>query len=78
MARPVPLLPAFLDRIIPFPSGASYEILDPITALRSCHDSAPAEARLVATCRQLDTRRSAEILIMKIKVQYSVVPKAQS
>ena len=61
-------LPPFLDRIVDF-GDASYELIHPITELRSCHDGHPAESRILFTCRQMTPEKGCQEAIMKIKVQ---------
>lgn len=60
--------PDFLDRIVDFPDGASYKLLDPLTDYRACHDGTPLEARIVYTCRRVDSDNDVEAVV-KIKVQ---------
>jgi hypothetical protein len=45
---PVP----FLDPILTFPDGASYERLEPITDFRQCHGVTPPERRILFRCRR--------------------------
>jgi hypothetical protein len=65
----------FLTKVVDFPEhGASYELLEPLTNYRVCHDGTPAEARIVFTCRQSvpdsqQNHHGDEEYIMKIKVQ---------
>ncbi|KAK4947921.1 hypothetical protein LTR10_013429 [Elasticomyces elasticus] len=63
-------MPVYIDRVVDFPEGASYEITCPLTTFRHCHDGRPAEARMVFTCRQISqgTASSAEY-VMKVKVR---------
>ena len=66
--------PAFLAKIVDFPAEeTSYELLEPLTNFRKCHDGTPAEGRIVFTCRQLSTSKqeSKDEFVIKIKVQYS-------
>ena len=68
---------AFLTKKIYFPDHVtSYELLEPLTNYRVCHDGTPPEARIVFTCRRpvADSQQngySDEEYIMKIKVQVS-------
>lgn len=62
-------LPKFLDPTVDI-DGVTYEILDPVTELRSCHDGTPAESRILFTCRQTAPEPKAEEAILKVKVQY--------
>lgn len=65
-------VPAFLDRVINFPEGSSYEIVRPLTDFRKCHDGTPAEARVVVICRLISPSSqhdAGEEFVMKIKVQ---------
>ncbi|KAJ9615747.1 hypothetical protein H2200_001824 [Cladophialophora chaetospira] len=65
-----PIVPNYIDNIVPFPNGTSYELLKPLATYRSCHDGVPAEARIVLTCRQTQGNSSAENeYVMKIKIQ---------
>jgi hypothetical protein len=70
-------IPAFLAKVVDFSEGISYELLQPLTNFRHCHDGTPAEARIVFLCRQLgpDSQQpSNNEFVMKIKVQYSTLP----
>jgi hypothetical protein len=70
-----PLVPNYIDKIISFADGSSYELLTPLATYRSCHDGTPAEARVVLTCRRTDgdSFPGAEY-VMKIKIQCGQVP----
>lgn len=74
----------FLSNIIHFPTeNLSFELLKPVTNFKSCHDGTPSEARVVFTCRKVQSGTTsvagsesegkqddgAEEFIMKIKVQ---------
>lgn len=66
--------PIFLDRVVEFPDGKSYELLESLTNLRGCHDGTPAEARILFTCREVTPGSSEpgkEEYVMKIKAQYA-------
>ena len=62
-------LPKFLDPTVEI-DGVTYELLDPITELRSCHDGTPAESRILFICRQTAPEGKAEEAVLKVKVQY--------
>jgi hypothetical protein len=49
MENPLP----FLDKIIAFPEGASYQRLEPITDFRQCHGVTPPERRILFRCRRV-------------------------
>ncbi|KIW16656.1 hypothetical protein PV08_03844 [Exophiala spinifera] len=64
------VVPSFIDKIIHFDDGASYELLEPLTTYRQCHDGTPPEARIVFTCKQTGQRDvGPQEYIMKIKVR---------
>ncbi|KAF2096868.1 hypothetical protein NA57DRAFT_78457 [Rhizodiscina lignyota] len=60
--------PEFLDKVVDFPDGASYELVHPITDYRACHDGTPLEARILYTCKWLGSTGDQEY-VMKVKVQ---------
>jgi len=67
-------IPHFLGnlKVVDFPEGESYELLQPLTNFRHCQDGTPAEARIVFICRQLGSHSqqpSKDEFVMKIKVQ---------
>lgn len=62
-------VPEFIDPTVVFASGEAFELLEPLTNFRSCHDGIPFEARIVFTCRRVSGPATAEELIMKVKVQ---------
>jgi len=62
-------IPTFLDKVVDF-KGTSYELIQPLTNFRHCHDGVPAEARIVFTCKQIGHDPQSENVI-KIKVQYA-------
>lgn len=62
--------PAFLSKTVEFAPGVSYELLQPITTFRHCHDGAPAEGRIVLTCRRIqDNKVNLPEYIIKIKAR---------
>lgn len=61
-------VPAFLDPTVEFPGGTTYELLDPLTNYRSCHDGTPLEARMVFLAARTSPQTS-ETFIIKVKVQ---------
>jgi hypothetical protein len=66
-----PIIPNYLNKVVVFPDGSSYELLKPLATYRSCHDGTPAEARIVLTCRRTDNDSSSQDeYVMKIKIQY--------
>jgi len=66
-----PLVPGYIDNIVKFPDGTSYQLLASLATYRSCHDGTPAEARIVLTCRPTEADSSSRNeLVMKIKIQY--------
>ncbi|OQV09065.1 hypothetical protein CLAIMM_13243 [Cladophialophora immunda] len=70
MEEAAPILPRYLDKVVDFADGNSYELLKPLATYRSCHDGTPAEARIVLTCRRLNENSSSEDeYVMKIKIQ---------
>jgi len=69
MADSIEPLPAFLDTHVQLPDGRSYELLQPLTNYRSCHDGTPQEARMVFICKQRGSQLLAEEFVMKVKVQ---------
>jgi hypothetical protein len=58
--------PPFLPESVTFPNNQTYELIRPITELRSCHDGEPAESRVIFICRQPSNEQD---YILKIKVQ---------
>ena len=67
--------PAFLEKVVEFPDGGRYELLDPLTQLRECQDGTPPEARILLNCRRFNSDSSQyedDQLVMKVKVQYGV------
>jgi hypothetical protein len=62
-------LPKFLSKSLNL-QDETYEILSPITELRSCHDGTPAESRILFLCRRTHPTNSEEELVLKVKVQY--------
>jgi hypothetical protein len=69
MAIFTPLSPEFLDKVVDFPDGASYNLLHPLTDYRACHVGTPLEARILYTCKQSDSDSDQEYVV-KVKVQY--------
>jgi len=65
--------PEFLDKIVHFPDGASYNLLRPLTDYRACHDGTPLEARILYICRRSDSDGDEEYVV-KVKVQYVAFP----
>jgi hypothetical protein len=65
-------LPQFLEKSINV-QNATYEILSPITELRSCHDGTPAESRILFMCRRTAPTPDDVEVVLKVKVQYVVV-----
>lgn len=71
MGDSVPIVPRYIDKIVEFPDGSSFELLKPLATYRSCHDGIPAEARIVLTCRRTDGESAPDHeYVMKIKIQY--------
>ncbi|RVX74058.1 hypothetical protein B0A52_01890 [Exophiala mesophila] len=69
-------LPAFLPKTVEFAPGLSYELLQPITTFRQCHDGSPAEGRIVLTCKRIqDGEVNSLEYIIKIKAR---VPERNS
>lgn len=69
--NPGPKLPSFVDRVVDFQDGISYELLKTLATYRSCQDGTPFEARMVFTCKQTSgSALASEEFVMKIKVQY--------
>lgn len=63
-------LPAFLSKTVEFAPGVCYELLQPITTFRHCHDGTPAEGRIVLTCRRVqDNKVNLPEYIIKIKAR---------
>ena len=67
-------LPPFLAslKIVNFPDGTSFELLEPITTFRHCHDGSPREARIVYRCKRAKAASAPDDedeFIMKLKVQ---------
>jgi len=58
----------FLQKVVDFPNGSSYELLRPITDYRACHEGIPLEARILYTCKQSDSDGEQEYIV-KVKVQ---------
>lgn len=66
------VIPAFLDKVVEFSDGASYQLLRPLTTFRGCHDGIPVEGRIVFTCSRIDLGdEHSDEYIMKIKARYS-------
>jgi hypothetical protein len=66
-----PIVPGYIDKIVKFTDGSSYELLKPLATYRSCHDGTPAEARIVLTCRRTEADTSStDEYVVKIKIQY--------
>ncbi|KAK6365052.1 uncharacterized protein PV06_09643 [Exophiala oligosperma] len=64
------VIPSFIDKVISFDDGVSYELLRPLTTYRQCHDGTPPESRMVFICKQIDPDdNSSEEYIMKIKIR---------
>lgn len=66
--------PEFIPKVIQFPGEISYELSQPLTEFKSCHDGTPAESRIVFTCKQNKPGQSddgREEFVVKIKVQIS-------
>jgi hypothetical protein len=61
--------PEFLDKVVDFPNGISYNLLHPLTEYKTCHQGTPLEACVVYTCTQLESEIVTEY-VMKVKVQY--------
>ena len=70
----------FLNKILTFPDGASYQRLEPITDFRQCHGVTPPERRVLFRCRRVippgassancpSNENNEEEFILKIKVQ---------
>ncbi|KAK7894109.1 hypothetical protein LTR67_006811 [Exophiala xenobiotica] len=64
-------IPPYIDRIVDFDDGKSYELLQPLTTFRHCHDGTPPEARMVFVCRQ---RARADVggtqeYVVKVKIR---------
>ncbi|KAI1622359.1 hypothetical protein EDD37DRAFT_470201 [Exophiala viscosa] len=63
-------IPQYIDRVVEFLEGVSYEIIRPLTTFRHCHDGRPAEARMVFTCRHFaHGNASPGEYVMKVKVR---------
>jgi hypothetical protein len=73
MTSSTPPSPEFLDKVVDFPDGTSYDLLYPLTTYKTCHQGTPLEACVVYTCKQLDKETSQEY-VMKVKVQYYPLP----
>ncbi|KAK5941244.1 hypothetical protein PMZ80_006521 [Knufia obscura] len=69
MAAPEEAVPIFLDKHVNFPNGRIYELLQPLTNYRSCHDGTPQEARIVFLCKETEPQPLQDDFVMKIKVQ---------
>ncbi|OCT49265.1 hypothetical protein CLCR_05088 [Cladophialophora carrionii] len=64
-----PVVPGYIDKILKFPDGSSYELLRPLATYRSCHDGTPAEARIVLTCQRTEAdSASTDEYVVKIKI----------
>lgn len=61
-------VPDFLDLVIDFPKGITYQLLEPLTNYRSCHDGTPLEARMVFLAKRT-TPPSDDKFVIKVKVQ---------
>lgn len=59
----------FLEKVVDFPDGVSYNLLRPLTDYRACHVGTPLEARILYMCRQSDSDSDQEYVV-KVKVQY--------
>jgi hypothetical protein len=74
----------FLDKILTFPDGTSYQRFEPITDFRQCHGVTPPERRILFRCRRVvavspeespsnenndNNEEEGEEHILKIKVQ---------
>ena len=70
--------PAFIPKVVDFPEGTSYELLQPLTDFRKNQDGTPTESRILFTCRQkrpdLLQQPSDNEFVVKIKVQYVLPP----
>lgn len=78
MGESAPITPQYIDEIVDFPNGCSYQLLKPLATYRSCHDGTPAEARIVLTCRRMECGSSSDNgqeYVMKIKIQYCLLPE---
>lgn len=62
------LVPDFIDLTVTFPEGTTYQLLDPLTNYRSCHDGTPLEARIVFLANRI-TPPSPDQFVVKVKVQ---------
>lgn len=49
----------FLDQILTFPDGTSYQRLEPITDFRQCHGTTPPERRILFRCRRVTSPEAA-------------------
>jgi hypothetical protein len=66
--------PEFIAKVIEFPGGISYQLSQPLTNFKSCHDGTPAESRIVFICKQVQSDQSGDHekeFVVKIKVQIS-------
>ena len=73
MAEAEASCPAFIDKVLDFPEGISYELLQPLTDFRKNQDGTPTEGRILFTCRQIMPdlpQHSKNEFVVKIKVQY--------
>lgn len=61
-------VPDFIDRIVQFPDNKTFELTEPLTNFRSCHDGTPAESRMVFLANQIEPP-SPEQFVVKVKVQ---------
>lgn len=67
-------IPTFLASLktVDFSDGNSFELLEPLTNFRHCHDGTPREARIVYNCRRVSSssqQHDKNEYIMKVKVQ---------
>jgi hypothetical protein len=71
----------FLDKILTFPDGTSYQRLEPITDFRQCHGVTPPERRILFRCRRVAQESSSqhkeEEHILKVKVQIPDDPSSK-
>lgn len=61
-------IPDFIDLTVDFPDGITYQLTEPLTNYRSCHDGTPLEARMVFLANRV-TPPSPEQFVVKVKVQ---------
>lgn len=58
-----------MDKIVDFPDGSSFEMLEPLTNFRKNQDGTPAEGRILFTCKQTTGPQTDTELVAKVKVQ---------